>query len=100
VTVIPSLEDGQPFVTGEAMASALPVVVSRACGSAEWVTEGSTGWIVEPASAESIALALDWALSNRGKLRSMGLEGRRVTELRAGPNATEAFSDWVLSYSS
>ncbi|MGH8335711.1 MAG: glycosyltransferase family 4 protein, partial [Gammaproteobacteria bacterium] len=96
LTVVPSLEDGQPFVTAEAMASAVPVVVSSACGSAEWITEGSTGWIVEPASPESIAWALDSALSNRDKLRSMGLAGRRITELRAGPRAEEAFSAWVI----
>jgi len=99
VAVIPSLEDGQPFVTGEAMASGLPVVVSSACGSAEWVKEGSTGWIVEPASAENIASALDCALSNREKLVSMGLEGRRVTEGRAGPHAEENFSAWVIMQS-
>jgi glycosyltransferase involved in cell wall biosynthesis len=97
LAVVPSLEDGQPFVTAEAMASALPVVVSSACGSAGWVTAGSTGWIIEPASAESIASALESALSNRDKLRSMGLEARRITELRAGPSATETFSNWVLA---
>jgi glycosyltransferase involved in cell wall biosynthesis len=97
VTVVPSLEDGQPFVTGEAMASALPVAVSSTCGSAQWVAEGLTGWVFEPASAESIASALNSALSNRDKLVSMGREGRRLTELRAGPHAEETFSNWVLA---
>jgi glycosyltransferase involved in cell wall biosynthesis len=97
LAVVPTLEDGIPFVTGEAMASALPVVVSNACGSAEWVRQGSSGWIVEPASTESIASALDSALSNRDKLASMGREGRRATELRAGPHVEETFSNWVLA---
>jgi UDP-glucose:(heptosyl)LPS alpha-1,3-glucosyltransferase len=95
--VIPSLEDGQPFVTGEAMASGIPVIVSSSCGSADWVTPDWTGWVVDPGNAESIATALETALRRRKDLASMGVEARRVTEERAGPQAMKALSEWALS---
>jgi glycosyltransferase involved in cell wall biosynthesis len=96
LSVVPSLEDGQPFATGEAMASGLPVIVSSSCGSADWIKSGRSGWVVEPASAEGIATALERALLDRHKLADMGAEARRAIELRAGPHVLAEFAEWAL----
>jgi glycosyltransferase involved in cell wall biosynthesis len=97
LAVVPSLEDGLPFVTGEAMASGLPVVISRSCGSAAWIVPEATGWTVEPASAEEIASALELAMRNRDRLPSMGLEARRTMERLAEKHAMQTFADWVMN---
>jgi glycosyltransferase involved in cell wall biosynthesis len=78
------------------MASGLPVIVSSSCGSADWITNGTSGWVVEPASAESIAVALERALLDRRRLAVMGAEARRAVERRAGPGVLDEFAEWAL----
>ena len=95
LAVIPSLEDGLPFVAGEAMASGLPIIISSSCGSADWVETESTGWVVPSASAESLASALDIALGKRAKLAAMGRAARQAIERRGGPQRAETFASWV-----
>jgi glycosyltransferase involved in cell wall biosynthesis len=94
--VLPTLEDGSPFSVAEAMASGLPVVVPTSCGSAEWVREGSSGWVVEPRSVDSVAAALERAEREREALPAMGARARKDTEVRASPAAcAAAVGRWV-----
>ena len=51
--VLPTLEDGSPFATAEAMACGVPVVTTDCNGGAEWLTPGRSGWIVPPRSASA-----------------------------------------------
>lgn len=74
--VLPSLEDGFGFVVAEAMACGLPVIVTSACGAAEWVTPGETGWIIPPADESALAAALREACAKRTGLPAMGQEAR------------------------
>lgn len=95
LAIIPSLEDGLPFVAGEAMASGLPLIISNSCGSADWVETDSTGWVIPSASAESIATALDIALGRRAQLPAMGRASRQAIERRGAPQVAETFASWV-----
>ena len=95
LAVISSLEDGLPFVAGEAMASGLPVIITSSCGSADWVETDTTGWVVQTASAESIASALDIALGKRAKLPAMGRAARQAIERRGAPQVAETFASWA-----
>jgi glycosyltransferase involved in cell wall biosynthesis len=88
--VLPTLEDGSPFAVAEAMASGLPVVVPTSCGSAEWVRDRATGWVIEPRSVDSLAEALEAAERSREALAAMGAAARRDTEARARPGACAA----------
>ena len=54
IFVLPSVEDGFGYVTAEAMGCGLPVVVSRAAGSADMVDEGVNGFVVPSRSVEAL----------------------------------------------
>lgn len=93
--VLPTLEDGSPFAVAEAMACGCPVVVTDSCGSAEWVKEGMSGWVIPSRSPEDIAEALETALRERDDLRQKGALARLDTEERAGPACFASFRDWL-----
>jgi glycosyltransferase involved in cell wall biosynthesis len=94
IFVLPTLEDGSPFAVAEAMACALPVIVTSSCGSAEWVKEERSGWVVPSRNPEAIAAALERAIEKRSELRAMGNAARKDTEERAGSSCFSSFSDW------
>jgi glycosyltransferase involved in cell wall biosynthesis len=94
---LPTLEDGSPFAVAEAMACGLPVIVTEACGSAEWVRHGESGWIVPAGDAEALAAALEEAMARRAGLREMGRLARRDTESRAGLHCLAPLREWILS---
>src|SRR5919106_95175 len=58
VFVLPSFKEGLPLSLVEAMAYALPVVVTNAGGNAEVVMQGHNGFIVEPGSVEQLSNAI------------------------------------------
>lgn len=97
--VVPTLEDGLPFVLVEGLACGLPVIVTEEAGAAECVRPGSSGWVVPAAQVESIAAALEEALQHRGDLRGMGEQARSDVERYAGPAQLRQLSDWYYSHS-
>jgi glycosyltransferase involved in cell wall biosynthesis len=98
--VLPTLEDGFGYVAAEAMACGLPVVVTDACGAAEWVVEGKTGWIVPVRSTDAIAEVLNTARSRKSELPAMGAEAREAVVSRMRMRPVEAYTAWLrLQYS-
>lgn len=55
VFVLPSLSDGFPIVTLEAMASGLPIIATKVRGLPEIIKDGQNGFLVEPRNPEQIA---------------------------------------------
>lgn len=78
--VMSSLYEGLPLAILEAMAARLPVVATRAGGCHEIVIDGRTGFLVAPGNAEELSQAMSRVMTDRGKARTMGAEGRRVVE--------------------
>jgi glycosyltransferase involved in cell wall biosynthesis len=76
------------------MACGLPVVVTDSCGSAEWVREGESGWVVPAREPEALAQVLEDALKRRPDLSDMGKLARADTEQRAGASCFPAFRKW------
>jgi len=96
VFVLPSLHDGFGFVVAEAMACGLPVIVTEDCGSASWIKDRKTGWVVPSANEEALADALSDAMRHRDELQDMGSLARSDVERLADPSCLKQLRDWVF----
>ncbi len=79
---IPAVEQWG-LVINEAMASGLPVIVSKKCGAATLVQDGRSGWLVDPEDHYETVQALIWMLQISPCERE-----------RMGRCAKEYISDW------
>lgn len=95
--VVPTLEDGLPFVLPEGLACGLPVIVTREAGAAECVRPGESGWVVPAGDVDSLVAAIEEALRRRKELMSMGQQGRADVEQYAGTAQLQQLSDWFYS---
>ncbi|HXT62742.1 MAG TPA: glycosyltransferase family 4 protein [Pyrinomonadaceae bacterium] len=78
VFVHPSLADGFGYGVAEAMASGLPVIVTRNTGAAEFVIDGQNGYVVPAADSEAIRDRLEHLAKNPALLRKMGQAARET----------------------
>ena len=74
--VLPTLEDGSPFVVLEAMAAGLPLIVTDQCGNSPLVRPGESGWVVPAGDEGALAAALADSLARRADLPIMGARAR------------------------
>ncbi len=77
VLVVPSLNEGMGRVILEAGAAGTPVVATRVGGIPEIVRDGTTGLLVPPRDAQSIAGAVLSLANDRAKAGAMGDSARR-----------------------
>lgn len=81
IFALPSLTEGLPMVLLEAMASSLPVVVTRVGDVPKVVLEGETGLIVDAGDEEAMKKCLLTLLGDSEKRKKMGRKGyQRVKE--------------------
>lgn len=99
--VLPSLWEGLPTVVLEAMSAGLPVVGTSVSGVPEAVEDGSTGLLVPPGRAESLASAILRLGADRDLRERMGARGRERFEERFHVRATArnlaAFADRLVN---
>ena len=78
--IVPSILDQWGLVVNEALASGLPVIVSRGCGAARTlVKEGENGWTFEPESIEELAdLMSKMSSLPDSALQEMGQASRQI----------------------
>jgi glycosyltransferase involved in cell wall biosynthesis len=76
VLVLPSIVEGRALVQQEAMASGLPLIVTRNAGGEDLIIEGETGFLVPAGSPAAIAEKIEWFLENRDKLPGMSIAAR------------------------
>ncbi len=75
--VLPSYNEGMSVALLEAMASGLPVIVTPTGGTAELVSSGINGFIVNWSDVDQLARHLRDLACNRLLVRRMGKESRR-----------------------
>jgi glycosyltransferase involved in cell wall biosynthesis len=88
VLVVPSLTEGSPLVTLEAMAAGVPVVASAVGGIPDQVRHGKEGLLVPPGDTGAMGDAIVALLRDPARARSLGEAGRR--------RATSEFSHAVM----
>jgi phosphatidylinositol alpha-1,6-mannosyltransferase len=74
--------EGLGMVFLEAAACGRPVVAGTSGGAPEAVTEGVTGHVVDPRSADAVATAIAGLLADPARGRAMGAAGRAWVEQR------------------
>ncbi|MGO9099644.1 MAG: glycosyltransferase family 4 protein [Mycobacterium sp.] len=85
IFVLASVQEGLALVIGQAMACGLPVIATEATGVRELVSDGVEGLVVpDPPSAQRIAEAMDFLLSDTDRAQAMGAAGRRKVESFGG----------------
>lgn len=80
IFVHPSYREGFSMVIQEAMAMELPVITTDIPGPSEVIEEGVTGILVQPRDTKSLFLGLKKMLSDRNKMKEMGIAGRKRCE--------------------
>jgi glycosyltransferase involved in cell wall biosynthesis len=71
VLALPAIVEGRALVQQEALASGLPLLVTRNAGGEDLVEEGRTGFLVPPRSPEGLAERLDWFAEHPAELALM-----------------------------
>jgi glycosyltransferase involved in cell wall biosynthesis len=80
VVWVPSRSHGGVNVALEAMAAGRPVVASRLPALAEVVSDGKTGFLIDPGDKVALARKTRWLLDDRQRSRLMGEAGRQRSE--------------------
>jgi len=78
IFLFPSLNEGMSNSMLEAMASALPVIMTPTGGAQELVKDGKNGYLVKFRNAQDIADKIQLLLENPSLREKMGGESRRV----------------------
>ena len=78
--IIPSLLEGFPMVTLEAMAMAKPIIATNIDGITEQITDGVNGILVSPKDPSALSRAVIRALNDSEFARTMGLSARKKVE--------------------
>ena len=83
--VVTPKTDGTSVTVMEAMSQGIPVVCSLTPGSAEWISEGITGWSFAVGDSAGLVMALEKFLSSPPEeVLAITSRAKRLVELRAG----------------
>jgi glycosyltransferase involved in cell wall biosynthesis len=77
VLVVPSLTEGSPLVTLEALAAGVPVIASAVGGIPDQIRHDREGVLVSPGDAAALGEALLDLLRDSNRARNLGEAGRR-----------------------
>jgi len=76
IFILPSYNEGQPFVILEAMAAGLPVITTDTGAIKETVIDGENGFIVEKGNPQQIAEKIILLIEKKNTRREMGSKNR------------------------
>ena len=87
VFLLPSRQENAPMAIAEAMAAGIPVIASNRCGMPYMISEGQTGFLIDPESTDWIARRLEELLAAPELAHRMGQAGHCVALDRFHPRA-------------
>jgi glycosyltransferase involved in cell wall biosynthesis len=93
VLVHPSLSEGFGYVVAEAMASGLPVIVTKNTGSADLVVDGRNGYVVPAGDPQAIRERLAYLVSHPAVVRDMGRAARETMRFRDSDELRRHYAD-------
>jgi glycosyltransferase involved in cell wall biosynthesis len=96
VFVLASYNEGMSVATLEAMASGLPVVVTRTGGTAELIEDGSNGFTFDWADVETLTKLLGCLVTDRSLTRRMGAASRARATAFSWEAAVKRYQDLFL----
>lgn len=97
IFVLPSFSEGMSIGLLEAMASALPVVVTANGGIDQLVTNGKNGFIVAWGDVPALTEALAKLVTTKELWLKMGYENRRTAEQFSWPKYAERYLEYCRS---
>lgn len=77
---VPSTHEGFGMVYLEGMGFGLPALATTSGGASDLVTDGKTGFLVEPGDPGGVARAVGSVIDDRDRLTQMGIAARRRYE--------------------
>jgi len=80
ILVMPSLREGFPMVTLEAMAMAKPIVATDIDGIREQIDHDENGLLIPPEDPEAIADAIIFLFNNKEKSEQLGFAAKKKAE--------------------
>lgn len=80
IFVLPSLAEGDPLVTMEAMASGKPVIGTKVGGIPRQIHDGWNGFLIDPANEQQLAEKMKYLIDNPEERRKMGANSRKYAE--------------------
>ncbi len=97
ILCLPSYMEGRPNVVNEAMASGLPVIVTRIGGIPDMVDEGESALLIEPGDVEQLRTHLIRLAHDPGLREQMGdAARRRIVDTGVSWDATAAELDEIF----
>ncbi len=80
IFALPSLAEGDPLVTLEAMASGKPVIGTRVGGIPNQIRDGWNGFLIEPRDERQLAEKIKYLIDNPEERKRMGVNSRKYAE--------------------
>ena len=80
LVVVPSLLEGFPIITLEAMAMAKPIIATRIDGIKEQISDSLTGILMPPKDQSALTKAIMAVINNKELAKTMGLAARAKVE--------------------
>lgn len=80
IFVLPSLAEGDPLVTLEAMASGKPIIGTKVGGIPNQIHDGWNGFLIEPGDERQLTARIKDLLDNPQERKEMGLNSRKLAE--------------------
>jgi glycosyltransferase involved in cell wall biosynthesis len=80
IFVLPSLAEGDPLVTLEAMASGKPLIGTKVGGIPHQIRDGWNGFLIDPANEQQLAEKIKHLIDNPEERKRMGVNSRKYAE--------------------